>query len=232
MISRENLGKPRWWIAAALILLAVGVGIYLNYQYGWLKNLHLHIATYHWLIVFLIVATLPIFGFSIVICGMVVGSKFGNGWGVAVMVLATVIHLLGSHWIGTSFLRKRIEAFITRKKYKLPHVPEGENASVSLMTAIIPGLPYFVRNYLLALSGIPLRIYFWVCLPIYVLRSMLAIFAADFSADLTSKKFLLLATVFVLKVSICAYIFKRLRDKSSSRSKKRPAADSNQNLSV
>lgn len=229
MISKEHIGKPRWWITLVLILSAVGVGIYLNHYYGWVKHIHLHIATYHWLIVFLLIAALPIFGFSIVICFMVVGSKFGAGWGVAVMALATTVHLLGSHWIATSFLRKRIEAFIARKNYKLPYVPEGENASISLMTAIIPGLPYFVRNYLLALAGIPLRTYFWICLPVYVLRSVLAIFAVGFSADLTAKKVFIIGGIFVVKVAICAYIVKRLRDKSL---KRKGSASSTQNLPV
>lgn len=233
MISKEQVfkGIRRWWFGGVLILLVVGAAVYFNHEYGLLKNIHTHIAAYHWLIVFLLVATLPVFGFSIVICYLVVGTKFGAGWGVAVVALATMVHLLGSHWIATSFLRKRIEAFIAKKKYKLPHVPEGENASISLMTAIIPGLPYFVRNYLLALAGIPLRTYFWVCLPVYVLRSLLVLFAADFSAELTGNKFVLLVGIFLVKVGICAYIIKRLRDKSLRKSKKR-SAPSKQNLPV
>ena len=223
MVSKVRRVKPRWWIVAALILAAVGGGFYLNQQYGWLNHLHVHIASYHWLIVFLLVATLPIFGFSIVICYLVVGLKFGAGWGVVVMALAAAVHLLGSHWIARTFLRKRIEAFIAKKKYQLPHVPEGENVSISLMTAVIPGLPYCVRNYLLALAGVPLRIYFWVCLAVYVIRSVLAIFAADFSADLTGDKVLFLAGVFLVKVGICAYVIKRLRDKSSNHAGRSPA---------
>ncbi len=213
MISKEHLRQPRWWILGFLALVAIAAILYFNHKFGFLKNIHTHIATYHWLIVFLLVATLPVFGFSIVICYMVVGSKFGPGWGVAVIALATTVHLIGSHWIATSFLRKRIEAFIARKKYKLPHVPEGENGSISLMTAIIPGLPYFVRNYLLALAGIPLKTYFWVCLPVYVIRSVLAIFATGFSADLSTRKVVILVGIFLVKVGICAYVIKRLRDK-------------------
>lgn len=231
MISREFFKGKRWWIGGSLIFLVVAVAVYLNHHFDFVEHLHLHIASYHWLIVFVLVATLPVFGFSIVICYMVVGSKFGASWGVAVIALATSVHLLGSHWIVTSFLGKRIEAFIAKKKYKLPHVPEGENASVSLMTAIIPGLPYFVRNYLLALSGIPLRTYFWVCLPVYVIRSVLAIFAAHFSADLTGNKVVFLGGIFLTKVAICAYIVKRLRDKSLRKSKSK-SASSNHNLSV
>ena len=71
-----------------------------------------------------------------------------------------------------------------------------------------------MRNYLLALAGIPLKTYFWVCLPVYVFRSLLTILAADFCGDFTTKKFIFLGGVFLVKVAICAYIINRLRDKS------------------
>ncbi|MEO5803923.1 MAG: hypothetical protein ABIR24_10360 [Verrucomicrobiota bacterium] len=231
MISKKSLFKNKgsWWIGGILVLLVAATAFYFRDEFG-LKDIHTHIASYHWIIVFLLVATLPIFGFSVFICYLVVGLKFGGGWGVAVMALATMVHLAGSHWIATSFLRKRIEAYIAKKKYKLPHVPEGENVSVSLMTSLIPGLPYFVRNYLLALAGIPLKTYFWVCLPIYVVRSVVTIFAADLSANFSGNKFIFLGGIFAVKIGICAYIVKRLRDKSSRKAKR--AAASKRNLPV
>lgn len=215
--------KKRWWAIALAITLVAGLAILYFVFKPDLKQIHAQIMGYHWLVVFLLVAILPIFGFSIVIGYAIVGAKFGIGWGLLVIALASVVHLLGSHWIATSFLRKRIEGFIARRKYKLPHVPGGENISISLMTAIIPGLPYFVRNYLLALAGIPLKTYFWVCLPVYVFRSLLTILAADYFGDgFTTKKFVFLGGVFLVKVAICAYIIKRLRAKSGKAKKLKP----------
>ncbi|MEO7297078.1 MAG: hypothetical protein ABI042_00730 [Verrucomicrobiota bacterium] len=231
MTPEKKVSKVRWCITGFIIVLAAAAVLYLNHQYGLLKNIHTHLESYHWLIVFLLVSILPVFGFSVFICYVVIGSKFGGGWGLLVVALATTVHLVGSHWIATSFLRRRIEAYIARKKYNLPHVPDGENVSVSLMTAIIPGLPYFVRNYLLALAGIPLKTYFWICWPVYLIRSMLAIFASDFSADFTSRKVIFLVSLFIVKVGICAYIIKRLRNKNSRRNKIPPTSSSD-NLPV
>lgn len=225
MISRNDgpPGKRRWWPGILAVLVVAGLVIFYFIYKPDLKQIHTQIAGNHWLVVFLLVAILPIFGFSIAITYVVVGAKFGAGWGLVVIALASVIHLIGSHWIATSFLRKRIEAFIAKRKYKLPHVPDGENVSVSLMTAIIPGLPYFVRNYLLALAGIPLKTYFWICLPVYVFRSLLTILAADYFGDgFTAKKFVFLGGVFLVKVAICAYIIKRLRDRSAKTKKREP----------
>ncbi|MEO6035434.1 MAG: hypothetical protein ABIQ35_09285 [Verrucomicrobiota bacterium] len=216
--------KKRWWmIALAVVALAGLVILYFVYQPD-LKSIHTQIASLHWLAVLLLVAILPIFGFSVALCYVIIGARFGVGWGLVVIALATVVHLLGSHWIANSFLRTRIEAFIARKKYKLPHVPDGENASISLMTSIIPGLPYVVRNYLLALAGIPLKTYFWVCWPVYVFRSFLTILATDFSGEMTTKKWVFLGGVLLFKIAICAYLIKRLRDKSALKKKLKAAA--------
>lgn len=81
------------------------------------------------------------------------------------------------------------------------------------MTALVPGLPYFVRNYLLALSDIPLRTYFWICWPVYVFRSSLVIFLGDFSQDFSWRRVGLLGGVLLLKVAICAYLIHWLRSR-------------------
>ncbi|MEP6662200.1 MAG: VTT domain-containing protein [Verrucomicrobiota bacterium] len=213
MTFLQNFKKrPFFWSLVALVVTGAILALYFS-DIIHVKAIYEHIASYNIFAVFLIAALTPIFGFSVALIYVVVGAKFGIGWGSVVITLATVIHLLGSHWIAKSFLRKPIERFIARKKYHLPHVPEGENGSVTVMTAIIPGLPYFVRNYLLALSGIPLKTYFWICLPIYVVRSLVVILAADLGESLTVKKLIFLGSVEGLKIIICLFIIGRLRAK-------------------
>ena len=161
-----------------------------------------------------LMAFLPLFGFSISVVYLVIGAVFGGPMGVVVVAGISAVHLLGSHWLGHGYLREPLRRWMARNKHQLPVVPQGEDISVALMTALVPALPYFVRNYLLAISGIPLRTYFWVCWPIYVIRSCLVIFLGDFSDNFNSKRLIILAAVFVLKVSICAYVLYRLRVKS------------------
>lgn len=158
-----------------------------------------------------LVSILPLFGFSISITYLVIGAVFGGWPGMAVVGGITAVHLAGSHWIARSFLRAPLQRYLKRRKMKLPMLPAGEEWAVALMTALVPGLPYFVRNYLLALSGIPLRIYFPVCWPVYVFRSMLVIFLGDFSGGFSLQRAGILATVLAVKVGICAYLFHRLR---------------------
>lgn len=163
-----------------------------------------------------LVTVLPLFGFSVGIVYLVIGAVFGGWVGLAVVGGITAVHLLGSHWIARSFLRGPLERYLKRHKKKLPTPPEGAEGSVALMTVLVPGLPYFVRNYLLALSDIPLRTYFWICWPVYVIRSILVIFLGDFSGDFSAQRAGVLGAVLVLKLAICAYLLHRVRARYKS----------------
>ena len=107
-----------------------------------------------------------------------------------------------------------MQRWLEKRRQRIPEFPKDEDIPVALMMALVPGPPYFVRNYLLAVSGIPLRVYFWICWPVYVARSCLALFFADFSSDLSPKRIAILVAIFAVKVGVCALILKRLRARS------------------
>ncbi|MBL9213421.1 MAG: VTT domain-containing protein [Opitutaceae bacterium] len=171
-----------------------------------------------------LMAVLPLFGFPISVVYVMIGALFGGPWGVVVVTGITLVHLTGSHWIGHSFLRRPLRRWMERRDRALPDLPKGENVALSLMTALMPGLPYFVRNYLLALSGIPLLTYLWICWPVYVARSCVMIFLGDFTGEWEPRRLLVLGGVFLLKVTICALIVRHLRAKWKAQPRRiRPA---------
>lgn len=211
--------RTKWSLITITVLIALGVVVSLMKWFDWaVLRQSLETMQHGPLLAF--VAVLPIFGFSIALVYLVVGAAFGGWMGLVVVGEATAVHLLGSHWIARSFLRAPVERFLKRRKHQLPELPEGEEWAVVLMAALVPGLPYFVRNYLLALSGIPLRTYFWICWPVYVFRSSLVIFMGDFSGDISVRRVALLGSILAVKVAVCAYLIHRLR----VRYKARPAA--------
>jgi uncharacterized membrane protein YdjX (TVP38/TMEM64 family) len=108
-------------------------------------------------------------------------------------------------------LREPLQRLLKRRGHSLPHVPKGEDAAVAATAALIPGLPYFARNYLLAMTDVPLRIYFWVCLPIYVIRAYIVVLLGDLGMDVNRRTFMILVAVYVVKLSICAYLLWRIR---------------------
>lgn len=197
--------KARWRLLAmaGLAALVVVVGLVVAVDWGALRQT---METMDRGPLLVLVAVLPLFGFSISVVYLVVGAVFGGWLGMTVVAGITAVHLVGSHWIARSFLRGPLTRFLERKKRRLPELPAGAEWAVALMTALVPGLPYFVRNYLLALSSIPLRLYFWICWPVYVFRSSLVIFLGDFSGDLSWNRAGLLGGVLLLKVAICAWL--------------------------
>ena len=157
-------------------------------------------------------AILPMFGFPILPVYLVAGVRFGALNGGVVVAVATAVHLVGSYFIARSFLRGPLERFLQRWHAHLPEVPDDEAAAVALIVALVPGIPYVIRNYLVAMTGIRLRVYFWICLPIYVARSYVSILLGDLGTDPDRKRLLILGGVEMLKVVICAIVIWWLRE--------------------
>lgn len=204
--------RRRHWVGLAAALVAVGVlvAVVLSQHFDW-SAVNRAIAGFNSGIVILLMALLPLVGFPISLVYLMAGARFGPWLGIPVVALVTAVHLLGTYWITRSLLRGPLERFLARHDYRLPHVPEGEYGGVCLLAALVPGPPYFARNYLLALTDIPFRVYFWVCLTVYVVRSVVAIMIGDLASDPDTGQLLLLVGVYLLKLGICAYVVWRLR---------------------
>jgi uncharacterized membrane protein YdjX (TVP38/TMEM64 family) len=211
-MAKTTTLRFRWWLTWALVVIAVGCAVWWWWRSDYtLKSVTDSIASFNAFVVFALMATLPVVGFSVSVIYLVAGVKFGPMLGGVAVTGATAAHLLLTHWICRSVLRERLQRFLARRNHHLPHVPAGENASIAAMAALVPGLPYFARNYLLALTDVPLRTYFWICLPIYVARSYVAILLGDFGGEPDRQTLILLALVYVVKLSICAYLLWRIR---------------------
>ena len=203
--------KKLWWVVALIAIPLVGAGLVLRYTDLTLANVTGWIGGLNPLAVIPLMALLPIGGFPISVVYLVAGARFGPIGGGVVVAIATAAHLLGTYYVARSFLRAPLQRFIERRHAHLPHIPEDEQAAVCVIAALVPGLPYVIRNYLLALADVKLRYYFWVCLPIYVARSYVTILMGDMSSDPTRNKIIVLIIVDVLKVAICALVIWRLR---------------------
>jgi uncharacterized membrane protein YdjX (TVP38/TMEM64 family) len=156
------------------------------------------------------ISVLPLVGFSITLVNVVVGARFGGLAGLTWIAAATAVHLIGSHVIARTVLRRPVEAWIKRRKYRLPRYAKDEPVALTLLGALVPGLPYAVRNYLLAASGVPFRIFFLVCWPVYVARSAVAILLGTWAEELTTGRAVVLAAIFVFKLTVCAVVVRYL----------------------
>jgi uncharacterized membrane protein YdjX (TVP38/TMEM64 family) len=157
-----------------------------------------------------LMALLPVAGFSVGVVYLVAGAKFGPLVGGLVVAFATSVHLLLSHAIARGFLREWLQRFFARSRHRLPAVSASDERAVSVLAALAPGLPYFARNYLLALAGVPLRVYFWICLPLYVARSYVTILLGDLSGNPSRGRLAVLGAIYLAKLGVCAWLIRRL----------------------
>jgi uncharacterized membrane protein YdjX (TVP38/TMEM64 family) len=208
-------GVPRsrsFWIGGGVVAIAAAVAALLIWRsdFEWSVVMTL-VDRINPIAVIPLMAVLPVFGFPIVLVYLMAGARFGPVGGGLVVAGVTAFHLLATHAVAQSFLRGPIQRFVERRHKKLPEIPPDEHAAIALIAALAPGLPYVVRNYILALSGVRLRVYFWICLPVYVARSYVTIMLGDFGSDPSGRRILIIAAIDVLKISICGGVIWWLR---------------------
>lgn len=128
----------------------------------------------HWTLFIGLMLVLPIFAFPISAFLVLAGIKFGFAMGSLVTLLAIPIHLIVSFMLARSLLKPYLVRMLQAKDYQLPRIPRDRTLVYASLFVMIPGPPYFLKNYLLALSEIPFGYYFainWVielaiCIPV------------------------------------------------------------------
>ena len=211
--KKRGRSRRQWWLIGVCAVVVLGAIIALALEYGWWGELVGALERVNPVLTVVLMALLPLAGFSIGIVYVVAGLKFGLVWGGLVIAGVTALHLVGTHWIVRSFLRGPIERFLQRRGYRLPEFPAGAERSLAAMVALVPGPPYFLRNYALALSGIPLAKYFWPCVLIYTVRSYVTLALGDLGGDPSRAAFGWLAGIFAVKIVICGFLIRRIRRK-------------------
>ncbi|MEP6662201.1 MAG: VTT domain-containing protein [Verrucomicrobiota bacterium] len=162
-------------------------------------------------LVFLFMAVLPVVGVPISLLFVIGGARFGIFGGMIAAAFAIAINLLLTFLMTKFVLRKPIANFFKNRQYKLPQVPKGEYAAVTLLAALVPGIPYSAKNYLLVLAGVPFRVYFFVCLPAHVFTASLGIVFGDMTKKFTPGRIAFLVAYAILILLLARRVVKRLR---------------------
>ncbi len=209
--GKKKKRRAAWALVATVALFAALVAALYAFTEFDLAKLRAWIDGLNPFAIIPLMAVLPAIGFPVSVVYLVAGARFGPLWGGVVVAGATAMHLTLTYLIANSFLREPLQRFIAKRHFHLPQVPADEQAAIALVAALAPGLPYVVRNYLLALAGLRLRVLLWVCLPVYVARSYVTILLGDLGADPSRRRLLILLGVDCLKVVICAAVIWWLR---------------------
>lgn len=108
-------------------------------------------------------AVLPAFGLPVGPLFVLAGASFGRTLGVIGSLIALAINLIGCYWVARR-MRPRLESLLRRFDVRLPDISQGKRSPIrfALTVKLAPGLPAFVKNYMLGLTGIRFRTYFLI----------------------------------------------------------------------
>ncbi|MDY6824958.1 MAG: hypothetical protein SWH68_14355 [Thermodesulfobacteriota bacterium] len=157
ILSGRKTAKQVFIVLLGIIIVAAVYAGFKHNGWQWIST-QLHKNTHPALILGLFVA-LPIVGFPISIFLILLGFRFGPWWGMAVMAGGIPLHLLASFGLSHSYFRPLMERFAWKRGVSIPRVPENRHMEFSVIFMAVPGLPYAIKNYMLALSGVPFRIF-------------------------------------------------------------------------
>ncbi len=190
-------------IVAALLL----AGIYFLSRTFSITAVHAYANRLNGPLAFLLLIILPLLGFPVSILHVTAGIRFGVARGLILVALSILIQLLASyglvHWRESYFQRRfrKIRA----------QIPIGAHGAVTLFTLLIPGVPYFAKNYVLPVIGVPLRTYLALGFPIHLVQSVIAVVLGDQSDHLTSWRITVMVVYYAVTLAASWWAFRRVR---------------------
>ena len=159
---------------------------------------------------------LPLLGFPLSVLAVAAGLRFGLVPALLLMAPALAFHLVFSFFAARHWLKRPVLHWLSRYDFKLPRAPEGESFSVVLLINFIPGPPYFVKNYLLAIAELPFRSYFFGGLIANLLNTSMGILAGDFFRAMTFQGGAILAVYILIISFFCHRLVRKLRGRHAA----------------
>ncbi len=201
----SKLGVRRIAIIAGVAAVAV-ILIWFRHLID-LPALHARAMELNGVIVVLCLALLPLVGVPASALHAVAGAKFGLPLGMMFVGLSIAFQLVASYAIVSA-----APDFFARKFAWLhDRLPPATHRALTLFTMLLPGAPYFAQNYVLAIAGVPFRIYFGYSFPIHFARSLIGVTFGKWSEDPTPARIAVFVTYFVTVTVGCGLAFRRLR---------------------
>lgn len=109
---------------------------------------------------------LPLSGIPLSYIMILAGIKFGTLMGVILLALILPFQLILMYYLGRYPARNGVNWLFRNTKYTLPMLPQKHHHLYAIAVVIFPGLSYALKQYGLAITGIPFRIYMAVSFPL------------------------------------------------------------------
>jgi len=209
MNEHQQRKRPLKTIAAAVVLiLGAGAAVYLFSYHDPLQALERHLQQIHPLVFLSAMAILPIVGAPISIFMVLVGIEFGIASGIAVTALLMAFHMAVSYYLANSFLYKWLAALLRLFNITLPGFVGRLSKQTAFIFMLIPGVPYVVKNNVLALSKMDFLPYMLINWTAQFAMSIPLIIAGKAVLDM-NVAILAAAAALLLLVYLIQYLAKR-----------------------
>jgi uncharacterized membrane protein YdjX (TVP38/TMEM64 family) len=180
-VISPKLARPSNLIAAtaAIVLLAIFAVFALFHLRDVLHTIAEWIESMGPLAFFTAMTLIPLAGVPITIFYLAAGAAFDPAVSILGTASALALNHLAAHALGGRALRPLFAFFLRRGRYTLPELGAPGSIYKALLIKLTPGLPFALRGYMMALSGIPLHVFLVVSWPISMAYAMPMILIGD-----------------------------------------------------
>jgi uncharacterized membrane protein YdjX (TVP38/TMEM64 family) len=145
----------RWIFSICLLIAIVAVFFYLGYYHEPLTLLKSYLeGTVNPLFFLLLMFVLPVLGVPISLFLLLAGMKFGLAGGITLAAFSMFFHMAVTYGLAHQFLRDWITRQLKHFRLAIPSFKGGRKYRHAFIFMLVPGLPYVMKNNVLALTGI------------------------------------------------------------------------------
>jgi len=150
-----NRSPHKTIILVSALVFCVAAGAYIFTYHDPAQTLEIYLKDQiHPLVFLFLMAVLPIIGAPVSIFLVMVSIKFGIVFGIAVTALCMAFHMAVSYYLAHSFVYKWLTGLLRLFNITLPNFVGHLSMRTAFVFMLIPGVPYVVKNNVLALSKI------------------------------------------------------------------------------
>jgi uncharacterized membrane protein YdjX (TVP38/TMEM64 family) len=203
------------WLRIATTVAVVGIIVAIFYRMIDMEEVEAQAARLPGVIAFILLVLLPMLGFPASVLHVAAGIRFGVLPGYGLVVASIALQLVASYWI-VRVWRHYFEKARWLKRVR-ERIPKGAHAPVCAFTVLLPGAPFAVVNYTLALIGVPLRTLLFCALPLHALRATITVAFGGQSTHLTATRLGVLVAYALLLLGASAWMYHRLQSRFADR---------------
>lgn len=207
--------RIRHVIATLLTMLFFGFMIWAGRQVdpetleAWKNNSHP-------MVFFSALVLLPLAGVPLTPFYLLMGAAYGIPLSLLAALVALVLNLLISYGVVKLGLGPLLKRLLKKAGYSIPEQSPRRELRFALILRLIPAMPNFVKNYVLALSGVSFKVFFFTSLLLSYLYALPLILLGDSVFDQNPRHLALAAGLLLLLGLLTWWLRTKLRVSAST----------------